>query len=81
MAEDREAAETTLAVFEKQYGAKYGGAVECLTKDRDALLACMTSPPSTEIACGQRIRARVCSSPSGIARSAPKGPFRRKLPH
>lgn len=39
MASDRKAAETALAVFEKKYGAKYAGAVECLTKDRDALLA------------------------------------------
>jgi putative transposase len=38
MAEDRKAAETALAVFERQYGATYAGAVECLTKDRDVLL-------------------------------------------
>lgn len=39
MASDRKAAETALAVFKKKHGAKYAGAVECLTKDRDALLA------------------------------------------
>jgi transposase-like protein len=39
MASDRKAAETALAVFEKQYGAKYAGAVEGLTKDRGALRA------------------------------------------
>jgi transposase-like protein len=39
MAPDRKAAETALTVFEKKYGAKYKDAVECLTKDRDALLA------------------------------------------
>jgi putative transposase len=39
MAPDRRAAEAALAVFEKKYGTKYAGAVACLTKDRDALLA------------------------------------------
>jgi hypothetical protein len=44
MAADRKAAETALAVFEKPYGAKYAGAVEGLTKDRDALRACYDFP-------------------------------------
>ncbi|QQP90646.1 IS256 family transposase [Skermanella sp. TT6] len=39
MAPDRKAAQDALGVFEKKYGAKYAGAVGCLTKDRDALLA------------------------------------------
>jgi putative transposase len=39
MTADRKAAETALAVVEKQHGAKDAGAVEGLTKDRDALLA------------------------------------------
>jgi transposase-like protein len=38
-APDRAAAEGALDTFEKKYGVKYAGAVECLTKDRDALLA------------------------------------------
>jgi putative transposase len=38
-APDRQAAESALNVFEKKYGIKYAAAVECLTKDRDALLA------------------------------------------
>src|SRR4051794_19034805 len=37
MAPDRNTAEKALNVFEKKYGAKYRDAVECLTKDRDAL--------------------------------------------
>jgi transposase-like protein len=37
MAPDLKAAEHALGTFEKKYGAKYAGAVECLTKDRDAL--------------------------------------------
>jgi putative transposase len=44
MASDRKAAEPARAVFEKQYGAKYAGAVESLTKDRDALLGCYDFP-------------------------------------
>lgn len=38
-APDRKTAEAAFDVFEKKYGAKYAGAVDCLTKDRDALLA------------------------------------------
>ena len=39
MAESREAAEKALQSFVDTYGAKYPKAVECLKKDRDALLA------------------------------------------
>jgi transposase-like protein len=39
MADSRADAERALATFEAKYGAKYPGAVGCLTKDRDALLA------------------------------------------
>lgn len=35
----RAGAETAIDVFAEKYGAKYARAVECLTKDRDALLA------------------------------------------
>jgi putative transposase len=35
----RAAAEAAIDVFAEKYGAKYGKAVECLTKDREALLA------------------------------------------
>ena len=44
MAPDLKAAERALDTFEKKYGAKYSGAVECLTKDRDALLAFYNFP-------------------------------------
>jgi putative transposase len=44
LAPDLKAAETALDTFEKKYGAKYSGAVECLTKDRDALLAFYSFP-------------------------------------
>ena len=44
MAPDLKAAEHALNTFEKKYGARYSGAVECLTKDRDALLAFYSFP-------------------------------------
>jgi putative transposase len=37
-AETRSAAEAAIETFAEKYGAKYARAVECLTKDRDALL-------------------------------------------
>src|SRR5689334_18031776 len=39
MAPDRNTAEKALSVFEKKYAAKHKSAVECLTKDRETLLA------------------------------------------
>src|SRR3954452_22881336 len=44
LAPDLKAAETALDTFEKKYGAKYSGAVECLTKDRHLLLAFYNFP-------------------------------------
>src|SRR3712207_3567308 len=38
MAPDRATAEAAIAAFAEKYGAKYGKAVACLVKDRDALL-------------------------------------------
>ncbi len=43
-APDRASAEAAVAVFSEKYGAKYPKAVECLTKDRDALLAFFDFP-------------------------------------
>ena len=39
MAPDRASAEAALITFEKKYATKYAKAVECLAKDRAALLA------------------------------------------
>jgi transposase-like protein len=39
MAHRREEAERAMATFEESYGAKYPKAVQCLTKDREELLA------------------------------------------
>jgi putative transposase len=44
LAPDLKAAQSALDTFETKYGAKYSGAVECLTKDRDALLAFYAFP-------------------------------------
>jgi transposase-like protein len=43
-AADRARAEAALATFAEKYGAKYGRAVECLVKDRTALLAFFDFP-------------------------------------
>ena len=43
-APDRATAEAAIAVFADKYGAKYPKAVECLTKDREALLAFFDFP-------------------------------------
>jgi putative transposase len=40
----RAAAEAAISIFAEKYGAKYARAVECLTKDRDALLAFYSFP-------------------------------------
>ena len=40
----RAAAEAAIAIFVEKYGAKYPKAVECLTRDRDALLAFFDLP-------------------------------------
>jgi len=43
-APDRAAADQAIAVFAEKYGAKYAKAVECLTKDRETLLAFFDFP-------------------------------------
>ncbi len=43
-APDRATAERAIAVFAEKYGAKYPKAVDCLTKDREALLAFFDFP-------------------------------------
>jgi transposase-like protein len=44
MAPTKAAAEAAIAVFVEKYGAKYPKAAECLTRDRDALLAFFDFP-------------------------------------
>src|SRR4030081_2024810 len=44
LAPNRASAEVAIDVFAEKYGAKYDKAVECLTKDREALLALYEFP-------------------------------------
>jgi putative transposase len=44
LAPNRASAEVAIHVFAEKYGAKYDKAVECLTKDREALLALYEFP-------------------------------------
>jgi transposase-like protein len=44
MAPTRAAAEAAIAIFIEKYGAKYPKGAECLTRDRDALLAFFDAP-------------------------------------
>src|SRR6202162_1286773 len=44
LAPNRASAEVAIDVFAEKYGAKHGNAVECLTKDREALLALYDFP-------------------------------------
>ncbi len=76
----RAAAEAALGVFAEKYEAKYARAVECLIKDRDALLAFYDFQPSTGITYGHRTRSRACSRPCGTERSEPRGRCRRPRP-
>ncbi len=47
MAETRQAAKAALDTFIASYGIKYDKAVECLTKDREALISSASSSFST----------------------------------
>ena len=44
LAPNRASAEVAINIFAEKYGAKYDKAVECLTKDREALLAYFDFP-------------------------------------
>ena len=55
----RAAAEAALVVFVEKYGAKYARAADCLTKDREALLALILS-----LSKGLRLPCRALGSPS-----------------
>ena len=46
LAPNRASAEVAIDVFAEKYAAKYDKAVECLTKDRDAMLAFYDFQPS-----------------------------------
>ena len=80
MAPDLKAAERALDIFEKKYGAKYSGAVECLTKDRDALLAFYDFPAEHGTTCEPQTRSRACSPRSATGRSASRARSPRTPP-
>ena len=75
----RAAALVAIETFKQKYGAKYARGVACLTKDIEALLACLTtSQPSIGTTCVPRTPSRACSPPSGIAPCAPRARCRRR---
>ena len=76
----RAAAEAAIAVFVEKYGARYRKAAECLTRDRDALLAFFDFPPSTGITCGPRTRSRPPSPRCGTGPFEPGAPCRPPRP-
>ena len=58
MAETKKDALMAFDAFGEIWGAKYDKAVECLIKDRDALLAFTTSRPSTGSTWAREARSR-----------------------
>ena len=77
-AETRAAAEAAMETFTEKYGAKYGNAVACLTKDRDALLAFYDFPAEHGTTCARPTRSRASSPRSGTGPCGPKGRSRRR---
>ena len=78
-AETRAAAQAAMDIFSEKYGAKYGKAVACLTKDRDTLLARLTtSRPSIGTTCARPTRSSPCSPRSATGPCGPRGRSRRR---
>jgi len=67
---NRAAAEAAMATFAEKYAPKYQKAVDCLLKDRDALLTFFDFPLSIGRICARRILSKAPSRRSGIARCA-----------
>jgi transposase-like protein len=80
MAPDRATAETAMATFVKKYAIKYAKAVECLTKDRAALLAFYDFPAEHWDHIRPAIPSRACSPPSYTEPSEPRARSRRTPP-
>ena len=86
-ASTRAAAEAAIAIFVEKYGAKYPTAVECLTRDRAALLAFFDLPAehwdhlrTTNRSCFDRLSMRPSSPRCGTEPSAPRAPCRPQPP-
>ena len=80
LAPSRASAEVAIDVFAEKYGAKYDKAVECLTKDRDTLLALYDFPAEHWDHLRRRIPSKACSRQSGTGRCARKA-RRQRLPN
>lgn len=65
VAPNRAAAETAIDIFVEKYGVKYRPPVECLIKDRSAMLAFYDSPAGTGRICARRIQSRASLPRSG----------------
>ena len=76
MAETKAGATTAFGRFVATFGAKYPKAIECLTKDREALLAFTTFRRSTGFTSARPTRSSRPLRPSGSAPSAPRAASR-----
>jgi hypothetical protein len=72
MAETKKNALAAFDAFVETWGVKYDKALECLIKDRDALLASTTSRPSTGSACVRRTSSKARSPRCATARCVPR---------
>jgi len=79
-APNRATAEAAIDLFAEKYGAKYAKATECLTKDRDALLAFYDFPAEHWDHLRTRTRSRASSQPCATGRFARKARCRRPPP-
>ena len=77
----RAQAEVALAVFAEKYGIKYARAVECLTKDREALLAFYDLPAEHWDHLRTTNPLRVCSPRCGTGRCGPRARSRPPPPN
>jgi len=69
MAETKAAAELAFDAFIESYTPKYEKAADCLSKDRETLLAFYDFRPSTGNTCGRPIPLKAPSLPCATARS------------
>jgi transposase-like protein len=78
---NREAAETAIDVLSEKYGAKYPKAVECLSKDRQTLLAFYDFRRNIGIICARRTRSKACFRRFVTGRFGRRDRFRRQPPN
>jgi transposase-like protein len=78
MAETKRDALAAFDAFVEIYDIKYEKAVECLTKDRDALLAVYDFRQSIGSICAHRTRSKALSRPCAPGRYTRRGVYRTK---